>query len=240
MSFLVFDRDDFFKESDCLIALIKNNPNSNYHEVFTNLIIIDLVINLETFIERLLENYISSLKKMQIRLSLLHTNIQKEHLRNIFSEAVDLSKHDHKRDKFDQSIASITSCIKDQDLNDIRIDLSLGMGKHGEKEIENLFKKIGFEKIYTIFKIPIQSNSMLESDSFLDINQFIQTLTEKRNIAIHQGVSFHSTFTIDKLEFFSKNLELFFSMLNDLLNFSLQFYQNRSIFTEGYQIVSAA
>lgn len=225
---LEFDRDEYFKETDCLINLIKANPNLNYHEIFTNLIIIDLVINLETFIERQLKNFINNLKNMEIRLVHLHENIQKEHLRNIFSQAIDFSNHKHTNEKFKNHIQLIFNCMNNHNLIEIEIDLTLGMGKHGEKEIEKIFKKVGFDNIYSLFLIPSETESILDSQNFLDVKDFIQTLTAKRNVAIHQGVSLHTSFSIEKLASFSKNLEAFFIMITNLLNFSLQHYRNQS------------
>ena len=68
---------------------------------------------------------------------------------------------------------------------------------------------------------------MLEEITYLDIEDFIQTLTSKRNIAIHQGVSLHTIFSIEKLENLSNNLEVFLKTINDILNFSLNFYKNK-------------
>ena len=206
MSFLNFDREDYFKETDCLISLIKNNPNDNFHEVFTNSIIIDLVINLEIFIERTLECYINQLQILNIKSSILHENIRKEHLKKLFSDALSFSQHEHKIDKFNISIQDISKFMTDQNLDQIHIDLKLGIGKHGEKELSNLFKRIGFHEIYKIILIPNKSESMLEEITYLDIEDFIQTLTSKRNIAIHQGVSLHTIFSIEKLENLSNNL----------------------------------
>ena len=76
--------EDYFRESDCLISLIKSDINDNYHEIFTNLIIIDLVINLETFIERTLESYINKLQILNLKSSILHESIRREHLKNYF------------------------------------------------------------------------------------------------------------------------------------------------------------
>ena len=94
--------------------------------------------------------------------------------------------------------------MTDQILDQIHVDLKLGMGKHGEKELENLFKKIGFSNIYDTILIPVEVESMLDEIEYLDIENFIQTLTSKRNLAIHQGVSLHTTFSIEKLESFQK------------------------------------
>lgn len=226
MIFLAFDRNDYFTEVDCLISLIRNNPTENYHEVFTNLIIIDLVINLETYIERTLENYISKLQSMNIKPSMLHESIRKEHLKKLFSDALDYSKHEHKDENFNHSIQKISKCITNQTLDNIHIELKLGMGRHGEKELESLFKRIGFLNIYKTILILNDTESMLDEPSFVDIENFIQTLTSKRNIAIHQGVSLHTTFTLEKIEKFSLNLEIFFKHINDLLNFSLNHYNN--------------
>lgn len=226
MDFLVFDREDYFRESDCLISLIKSDINDNYHEIFTNLIIIDLVINLETFIERTLESYINKLQILNLKSSILHESIRREHLKKLFSDALEYSKHEHKLDKFNNLIQDISRCMTDQILDQIHVDLKLGMGKHGEKELENLFKKIGFSNIYDTILIPVEVESMLDEIEYLDIENFIQTLTSKRNLAIHQGVSLHTTFSIEKLESFSKNLETFLNYINDLLNFSLHYYKN--------------
>lgn len=225
MIYLEFDRNDYFRETDKLISLMKEQ--SELHEIFTNLVIIDLVINLETFLERTLESYIKSLIELDLQPSKIHKNIKKEHLKFKFNRALELAKHIDKDDKLFDLFSEISDFFNDKNIQKIEIDLNLGMGKHGEKEIAKLFHKIGFINIFESCLIIDDSNSsILDNQKYLNVEKFIQDIIRKRNLAIHNGISFHSEFSIQKLEKYSKYLEIFLKYVIDILNFSIEHHRN--------------
>jgi len=192
------DRDEYFSKTELLMRYAKEDSNNRKH--LTNLIVIDLVTSLEVFTERAINQFIKKYNEINLKTCQIQDRLRLEQSKKILSELTILLNHKHKDNKSKEKLIEIQKLWSTG--NNFKLDFKpeLPHGKHGEIQLNNLFIKIGITDLFESFKIKSPNQSYLDETTYLDIEQFIREITEKRNIAIHEGAPLHNSVTIEILE----------------------------------------
>ncbi|MFC1043577.1 hypothetical protein ACFGZC_05755 [Pasteurella multocida] len=212
-----YDQDEHFKNIEHLYKLcLSDNDNFEY---LVNLIIIQLVITLEVYIERLSRPF--SDECSNLKAYTLPTRVRIEHSRKILNslnKKIDLNHGEHYR--YCEKLFLDISNIWGNKNHKIKLNYSLkfSSGKHGDKEIEKIFERIGIDNIFSRIEIVQNSPTLLDDEQFLNVRLFIQELVNHRNLAIHQGVNLSDRFSIENIKEKIDTLKDIFIQINFILD----------------------
>jgi len=210
MSELQYVKEEYFTQAEFLYSLcIDNNEN---REILTNLLVIDIVTQLEVYVERLLKQFVKQYNLIGLTSCQIDERIKLEHSKKIISKLNDSFKHEHKTTECMARLEDIRDIWTTEKQVKIDLNLKYPRGKHGELQFEKLFKKIGIDDIFNEIVIQSDSSSLLE-ESTLDVSNFIQEITTKRNLAIHEGVPLHTQLSLEAVR---KYIDIIDNILSEI------------------------
>jgi hypothetical protein len=222
MSFSVNNLNEFqdvLEEVDALIELSRiyeNNDERKFSACKKSAILL-LSSKFETFVETLVENYISQINSLSIPLQRLPESILYQHTLHYIGNIESNSKHPHKENEVKQVFRKIARIWGTHDeVVSLNIEAKFNYGRHGEKELNKLFKKIGFDNIFSEVTILEEQESLLEDDlQEVDIKNIFNSVNNLRNNILHQDAS--PSIGLDSVEKYRKNLEDFAKELSIFL-----------------------
>lgn len=193
---IVYRREDYFSQSEFLYDLCKSSNDNR--ELLTSLIVIDVVTSLEVYVERLLKEYIRKYNSFGLRSSLIDERLKIEHSRKVLEHLSKIIVHEHKQNECLRSLEEIGSMWSRDLVVPLELTIKFPKGKHGEVQLVKLFKRIGIDDVFDSINIESNSSSLIQDD-MLDIQEFIQEITAKRNLAIHEGAPLHSHLSLENV-----------------------------------------
>lgn len=218
--------EDYFNTIDYLYSIIVKDNGTR--ELLTNLIVINVITSLEVMIERSLKQYIHKLNLINLKSVELCKNLKIEHSKKIINEIYNLLDHEHCGEKIEIKYNELNKVWSDEELIKLNIDHKFPKGKHGEVQINKLFKRFGIENICELILVESNVESMLDNEKkYIDIESHIATLTKKRNLAIHEGVPLYSSITMEMLNESIIYTKKIMSEIIKILNQKIYEYNNR-------------
>ena len=217
-------KEDYFSQVEFLYTL--SSEDNEKRELLTNLIIIDVVTNMEVYVERLLNQFLKKYNEVGVPSSKVDDKLKIEHTKKIMSTLEKLITHDHKQDDTISILKGISDLWGNDSEEIVPIDVATKFprGKHGEVHLESLFAKMNICNVLDKVAIDNQTESLLD-DSKLDIAEFIGDITSKRNLAIHEGVPLHFRVSLENLRFVIDTTNDLLFQLTGLVNDELNRYR---------------
>lgn len=210
-------KDDYFSQAEFLYAL--SSENNEKRELLTNLIIIDLVTNMEVYIERLLSQFLKKYNEVGVPTSKIENKLKIEHTKAVISSLQTLITHEHKQEDTISLLKKVSRLWGDDSevVMPIEVGVKFPRGKHGEVELESLFEKMNIRNVLDKIEIDAASESLVDQ-SKLDIGEFIRDITSKRNVAIHEGAPLHYRVSLENLRFLIDTTDQLLEQLTTLVN----------------------
>ncbi|MDP8212121.1 MAG: HEPN domain-containing protein [Candidatus Zapsychrus exili] len=150
-----------------------------------------LIAKFEAFVVNIICEYIVLINKLNLGTRHIPTALK---LKHTFSKIgnVDYLKHPHKTTeaiKIFQDIGLLW--IKEKKFNKLQIDSKFSFGKHGSKEIDNLFHETGLHDIFSNIKIYKKTSSALGSshNEKIDFKGMLNSVVCIRNGIIHEDAT---------------------------------------------------
>lgn len=218
-----YDRDEYFSRIELLMNFIRmDEGEGQYRQRLTSLVIIDLVTSFEVFCERSVRQFLKKFNRIELTTCKIDDRLRLEQSKKLISELVDLINHEHKENDSKSKLEKLMRLWGDGNKYPLDYKPKLPKGKHGEIHIGKLFTSIGVLNIFDSIKIESQEQSLLDDVTLLDVQGFIRDITEKRNIAIHEGAPLHDRVSDEMLEryctYMSELIDGLVIRLNDELN----------------------
>lgn len=188
--------------------------------IYLKAALILLTSKFEAFLENIVSEYIILLNEDET-IKLIPEILKLYHTKELF-EKFGIYFHkiyeDDKRKIISDNMKDLALLWKD-DINAKPIEISnkFNFGKHGEKAINELFRRIGFNNILDEFII-VKKVQTLDGEVEEDINfkAKVNELTHKRNVILHNDTSI--TFTKEEIVDYIKYLKQFSQKLvNELI-----------------------
>lgn len=207
---IVYEKDDYFLQSEFLYNLcVESNDN---RELLTNLIIIDVVTSFEVYIERLLKQFIKKYNMIGLPSCRLNKKIKIECSKKIIKQLQVILEHEHKEVEASKKLIEISDIWSEGKEITVDLETKYPRGKHGEVQFSKLFQKVGIDNIFCRINVESNEESMVSEDEF-NISNFVQEITTKRNLAIHEGVPLHNRISLENLR---KYIDITDKILNEL------------------------
>ncbi|MDP4497654.1 HEPN domain-containing protein [Vibrio cholerae] len=219
--FIEYERSEYFSQAEFLYNLSKEDNEKR--ELLTNLIVIDIVTNLEVYVERLLKQFLKKYNEVGMPSSKIDEKLKVEHSKKAISEIQGIINHAHKKDVVICKLKEISKLwVAEVDpVIKLEVNTKFPRGKHGEVHLSELFEKMNIIDVLSKVNVPSPSKSFLD-DNKLDVAEFIGEMTSKRNIAIHEGVPLHHSVTMENLRFYIDTTDAILKQLTDIVNGELQ------------------
>jgi len=83
-----YDKDEYLSQAEFLYSLCVNNNDNR--EILTNLLIIDIVTQLEVYVERLLKQFIKEYNSIGLTSCQIDKQIKLEHSKSIISQLMSI------------------------------------------------------------------------------------------------------------------------------------------------------
>ncbi len=218
MNRMQYEEKDYFERVDWLYMFcVEDNA---YRELFTNLIVVDLVTNFEVFIERTLKTFKKAYNNNNPTNCIVPDLIKIEHSRKIIEELSTIINHEHKNEKTKSIFGHLSKMWSEDGGKDVKIDIDTKYprGKHGEMQLKKLFQKIDIADVLSAILIPLRQISILNEDENLDIGEFIAEITSKRNLAIHEGAPLHNSISLEDLQYMITTSKDIMVQINSIVN----------------------
>lgn len=215
--FIEYIKDEYFSQAEFLYNL--SASCNEKRELLTNLIIIDIVTNIEVYIERLLAQFLKKYNEVGVPTSKIDNKLKIEHTKNIISNIQNIITHDHKQEDTISILKSFSRLWVDNSDDVVSIDVSVKLprGRHGDIQLKLLFEKMNIYDVLNKVNIDAPSKSLVDENK-LNIEIFIQDITSKRNLAIHEGTLLHYQVSIQNIRFYIDTASELLSQLTNLVN----------------------
>ncbi len=213
-------KDDYFSQAEFLYGL--SAEDNEKRELLTNLIVIDVVTNMEVYVERLLSQFLKKYNEVGVPTSKIENKLKIEHTKTVMSSLQTLITHEHKQEDTISLLKKVSRLWVDdsEDVMPIEVGVKFPRGKHGEVQLESLFEKMNIRNVLDKVEIDAISESLVD-ESKLDIGEFIRDITSKRNIAIHEGAPLHFRVSLENLRFLIDTTDELLNQLTALVNCEL-------------------
>lgn len=221
-----YEEDEYFSKTKILIKYAKESDENRKH--LTNLIIIDLVTSMEVFMERSLRQFIDKFNKIELTTCKISDKLKIEQSNKLINEIQKIQDNPTKDNKIKEKLELLRNLWNPGNKYKLDFETKFKQGKHGENQVENLFKKIGIQNIFKLIKIESKDQSLIENITYIDIQSFIRDITEKRNIAIHEGAPLSDNITIENLEYYKDTTSKIMNNVVQCLNNELDLHQNKT------------
>lgn len=143
-----------------------------------------LAAKVECFLEAVLEEYCA--RWIGVDINSIPKAIKLHASRNIFMNSAIAENEFLEENKAEAIWRSITSLWSGSDIcSALQLDTKLAFGKHGEKEVCRMFKRIGLGDVFNQCKIEDESDSMAVSGSAFSVAGDFNSLINLRNNIIH-------------------------------------------------------
>jgi len=222
---IIYERTEYFSQADFLYELC---CEENDNRELLNLIIIDVVTSLEVYVERLLKQFVKSFNRIGLKTCKLHPKIRLEHSKKVIKQLNELLNHGHKNEESSTVLKKVSSIWSDGNEISIDIDVKYPRGKHGEVQLIKLFQKIGVDNVLSRINISSEAPSLLDNSS-TDISSFIREITEKRNLAIHEGAPLHNHLSLVNVKRYIDLTDEILQELTRIINDEIQYHKNKLI-----------
>ena len=190
---------------------IEENKSRTISNIYLKAALILLTSKFEAFLENIVLEYITYLNNNLLPeqipdiIKISHTKELYEKFANYFEKITE----EDKRQIISDNMNELALLWKnDENAKPIQISNKFNFGKHGEKAINDLFKRVGFYNILNdiVIKNQIQTIDGIEEED-IDIKAKINELTNKRNTILHNDTSI--TFTKEEIICYIKYLKQF-------------------------------
>ena len=214
---IVYIKGDYFSQAEFLYSL--SSIDNEKRELLTNLIVIDVVTNMEVYVERLLSQFLKKYNEVGVPTSKVENKLKIEHTKNVMSSIQSLIAHEHKQEDTISLLKKVSRLWVDgsEDIVPIEVGVKFPRGKHGEVQLESLFEKMNICNVLDKVAIDAVAESLVD-ESKLDVGAFIQDITSKRNLAIHEGVPLHYRVSLENLRFIIDTTSELLNQLTALVN----------------------
>jgi hypothetical protein len=145
-----------------------------------------LTSKFECFLEELVEEVANWIRTKSVPCSSLPIEIATHYT---YHRSAHLESH-YNQSKFNEIKTSATALAKfwlDQDSSDFEIDCKFSYGKHGEKEVAKLLRRIGVPSPFEVIDVEIEAPD--GSTQKVDMAGIINSITSIRNNVLHQNAS---------------------------------------------------
>lgn len=156
------------------------------YAVYLKCALLLLTTKFECFLEELVEEVANWIRTESIPCSLLPIEISTHYTHR---RSANLESH-YNQSKFNDIRISSTALAKfwlDHDSSDFEIDCKFSYGKHGEKEVAKLLRRIGVPAPFDV--IPVEIETPDGEMQIVDMAGIINSLTSIRNNVLHQNAS---------------------------------------------------
>ncbi len=220
---ITYEKSEYFSQAEFLYNLCKENNDNR--ELLTNLIVIDIVTSLEVYIERLLKQFLRNYNSLGLLSCSLNKKIKLEYSKIVVKQLQELLNHEHKDQESSKKLEEIGNIWGVGKKVTVDLETKYPRGKHGEMQLTKLFQKIGIENIFSRINVETPTESMVD-DSKLDVPVFVQEITEKRNLAIHEGAPLHNHISLVNLRKYIDVTDKILSELTRIVNEELMTHQS--------------
>ncbi len=192
--------------------------------IYLKAALILLTSKFEAFLENVVSEYITLLND-SVMIEFIPEVIKIHHTKELFEKfEIYFQKigEEDKRKIISDNMKDLALLWKnDTNAKPIQISNKFNFGKHGEKAINELFKRIGFSNILDEFVIVKKVQTLDgEEDEDIDFKAKVNELTHKRNTILHNDTSI--TFTKEEIIDYIKYLKQFSQKLVDKLIESIE------------------
>lgn len=207
-------------EVDRLLDLARQadtDKDEDSYSLFLKCALLLLTAKFECFLEEVASEYIELLKRLNPPRSALPEDLSLNYVIRRLRDLEQLYRN-RKSDEYPKRLQEISDFWTDSDSRQLEVSCKFNYGKHGEKEVEKLLKRIGVLSPFELFCVS-EKDLGKESESIVDVPGIIQSLTAIRNNVLHQNAT--PTLTDVTLDDQKKCLSIFASKLVDHLNGNL-------------------
>lgn len=193
----------------------KNQVSQDEYQLYNKLTILLLTAKLEAFFESIVEEYIDLLKSNRIISGRLPRCMKEEHI----FHAIDNIQKAFKHEKIENIKTELDTMIgllePNKEVERLNIEAKFNYGKHGQKEVVKLFKKLNINDIFSHVIITEVKEGLIEDEVInIDVKGTINKLTELRNKIMHEDFAPEITHVqnrqeMEKLKEFTKKLEIY-------------------------------
>jgi hypothetical protein len=211
-------------EVDTLLGLARqasSDKDEDSYSLFLKCALLLLMAKFECFLEEVASEYIELLKRLNPPRTTLPLDLSVNYVLRRLSDLETLYRT-NKTNEYPDRINEISEFWTDKNSSCLEVSCQFNYGKHGEKEVEKLLKRIGIADPFDRFAVSEREIGK-ESDSIVDVAGTIQSLTAIRNNVLHQNAT--PTLTDVLLDEQKKCLSIFAAKLVEHLDGSLKSYR---------------
>lgn len=181
--------EESLKEFDLLLELAAKadvDDESEQYAVFLKCALLLLTTKFECFLEELVEEVGNWIRNENIPCSVLPIEMATHYTHR---RSCNVESH-YNRAKFDDIRVSSTALARfwlDQDSGDFEIDCKFSYGRHGDKEVAKLLRRIGVPEPFDVIAVEIEQPDGTTQQ--VDMAGIVNSLTAIRNNVLHENAS---------------------------------------------------
>jgi hypothetical protein len=145
----------------------------------------------EAFLESAIEEYLFAISSLGARASHIPERLLLQHsVESVREIEIVLNKNDLAKVKrvftdLGRLWAEAAPC------DSLKVTSAFDYGSHGENEVCKLFKRVGFDKVFTLVEVSDESEDLAEGEhqAIVDVAGIINSLTCMRNNILHENAS---------------------------------------------------
>lgn len=186
------------KEIKFLIGKIKDSEFNVFEgNIYLKSALLLLVGKFEIFLEESIQDFIQNINNLNLSNEKIPQVLKVNHISNLMTEKkiIDKMNNDCKYDDICQDFTELTELFVPQNSFLIKISIKFNYGKHGSKEIEKLFRRIGIIGIFDEIEIFDYKDSYLDGTekTKIEFKETIDGVTNIRNNILHQDANISTT-----------------------------------------------
>lgn len=200
------------------------NYEIDRNNTFNKAAILFLCSKFENFVESLIEEYLFNINELKLVPSTIPHDLKLNCSNYLISK--------HKSSPVNKDTFEIIGKMwnGNEPIDNIIIESKFNFGKRGEKELRNLFHKIGITDIFQIdiYEKELENYGLNEIKNKIDFKGVYNTVTNMRNNIIHQDAS--PSLTNLDVKNFTKYFKFFAEKISELLQNKLEeFKKNNNV-----------